>query len=153
GLLAAITLSYQQIIHAYPSGGGAYVVASTNWGQQAGLVAGGSLLVDYMLTVAVSTTSATEAITSAIPSLYSHQVLISCLIVVAIMLLNLRGIRESASFLTLPVYLFIIMIIGMIVYGGYNIVTGNIAYHAAAHIGAPVEGMTLVLFFRAFSSG
>ncbi|QOP51528.1 APC family permease [Lentilactobacillus parabuchneri] len=152
-LLAAITLSYQQIIHAYPSGGGAYVVASTNWGQQAGLVAGGSLLVDYMLTVAVSTTSATEAITSAIPSLYSHQVLISCLIVVAIMLLNLRGIRESASFLTLPVYLFIIMIIGMIVYGGYNIVTGNIAYHAAAHIGAPVEGMTLVLFFRAFSSG
>ncbi|ORN24215.1 hypothetical protein FAM23167_01978 [Lentilactobacillus parabuchneri] len=88
-LLAAITLSYQQIIHAYPSGGGAYVVASTNWGQQAGLVAGGSLLVDYMLTVAVSTTSATEAITSAIPSLYSHQVLISCLIVVAIMLLNL----------------------------------------------------------------
>ncbi|WCJ52002.1 APC family permease [Lentilactobacillus buchneri] len=152
-LLAAITLSYQQIIHAYPSGGGAYVVASTNWGEQAGLIAGGSLLVDYMLTVAVSTTSATEAITSAIPSLYSHGVLISCLIVVGIMLLNLRGIRESASFLTLPVYLFIIMIIAMIIYGGYNIVTGNIEYHAAAHIGAPVEGMTLVLFFRAFSSG
>ena len=149
-LLAAITLSYQQIIHAYPSGGGAYVVASTNWGEQAGLIAGGSLLVDYMLTVAVSTTSATEAITSAIPSLYSHGVLISCLIVVGIMLLNLRGIRESASFLTLPVYLFIIMIIAMIIYGGYNIVTGNIEYHAAAHIGAPVEGMTLVRFFRAF---
>ncbi|MFT8743856.1 MAG: amino acid permease, partial [Lentilactobacillus hilgardii] len=120
-LLAAITLSYQQIIHAYPSGGGAYVVASTNWGERAGLVAGGSLLVDYMLTVAVSTTSATEAITSAIPSLYSHQVLISCLIVVGIMLLNLRGIRESASFLTLPVYLFIVMILVMIIYGGYNI--------------------------------
>ncbi len=136
-LLAAITLSYQQIIHAYPSGGGAYVVASTNWGEQAGLIAGGSLLVDYMLTVAVSTTSATEAITSAIPSLYSHGVLISCLIVVAIMLLNLRGIRESASFLTLPVYLFIVMIIVMIIYGGYNIVSGNIEYHAAAHIGAP----------------
>lgn len=152
-LLAAITLSYQQIIHAYPSGGGAYVVASTNWGQGAGLVAGGSLLVDYMLTVAVSTTSATEAITSAIPALYSHQVLISCLIVVGIMLLNLRGIRESASFLTLPVYLFIIMIIFMIVYGLYNILTGNIEYHAAAQISQPVQGMTLVLFFRAFSSG
>ncbi|EHO52275.1 APC family permease [Lentilactobacillus kisonensis] len=152
-LLAAITLSYQQIIHAYPSGGGAYVVASTNWGERAGLIAGGSLLVDYMLTVAVSTTSATEAITSAIPSLYSHQVLISCLIVVLIMLLNLRGIRESASFLTLPVYLFIVMIIGMVIYGGFNIATGNIQYHAAAHIGAPVEGMTLILFFRAFSSG
>ncbi|UDM31841.1 APC family permease [Lentilactobacillus laojiaonis] len=152
-LLAAITLSYQQIIHAYPSGGGAYVVASTNWGRGAGLVAGGSLLVDYMLTVAVSTTSATEAITSAIPSLLSHQVLISCLIVVGIMLLNLRGMRESASFLTLPVYLFIVMIIFMIVYGGYNIATGNIHYHAAARMNAPVEGMTLILFFRAFSSG
>lgn len=152
-LLAAITLSYQQIIHAYPSGGGAYVVASTNWGQGAGLVAGGSLLVDYMLTVAVSTTSATEAITSAIPALYSHQVLLSCLIVIGIMLLNLRGLRESASFLTLPVYLFIFMIIFMIIYGGYNILTGNIEYHASAGITAPVQGMTLVLFLRAFSSG
>ncbi|MFT8907639.1 MAG: APC family permease, partial [Lentilactobacillus diolivorans] len=152
-LLAAITLSYQQIIHAYPSGGGAYVVASTNWGERAGLIAGGSLLVDYMLTVAVSTTSATEAITSAIPSLYNHRVLLSCLIVVAIMLLNLRGIRESASFLTLPVYLFIVVILAMVIYGGYNIMNGNIEYHAAAHIGTPVAGMTLVLFFRAFSSG
>ncbi|AQW21828.1 amino acid permease [Lentilactobacillus curieae] len=152
-LLTAITLSYQQIIHAYPSGGGAYVVASTNWGQSAGLVAGGSLLVDYMLTVAVSTTSATEAITSAIPGLYKHQVLISCLIVIGIMLLNLRGMRESASFLTLPVYLFILMILGMVGYGIYQIATGNIQYHAAANVGSPVAGMTLILFFRAFSSG
>ncbi|GAY72661.1 APC family permease [Lentilactobacillus kosonis] len=152
-LLAAITLSYQQIIHAYPSGGGAYVVASTNWGQSAGLVAGGSLLVDYMLTVAVSTTSATEAITSAIPSLYQHRVLISCLIVIGIMLLNLRGMRESASFLTLPVYLFILMILGMVIYGIFQISTGHIQYHAAANIGSPVAGMSLILFFRAFSSG
>ncbi len=106
-----------------------------------------------MLTVAVSTTSATEAITSAIPALYSHQVLLSCLIVIGIMLLNLRGLRESASFLTLPVYLFIFMIIFMIIYGGYNILTGNIEYHASAGITAPVQGMTLVLFLRAFSSG
>ncbi|MFD1455326.1 APC family permease [Levilactobacillus lanxiensis] len=153
-LLFAITLSYQQIIHAYPSGGGAYVVASTNWGQSAGLVAGGSLLVDYMLTVAVSTTSGTEAITSAIPALYPYSVLVSVLIVIGIMLLNLRGMKESAAFLTIPVYLFIGMIIVMIGVGFYNIMSGNITYHAAATpLGDPVKGMTLLLFLRAFSSG
>lgn len=152
-LLFAITLSYQQIIHAYPSGGGAYVVASTNWGQSAGLVAGGSLLVDYMLTVAVSTTSGTEAITSAIPALYPYSVLVSVLIVIGIMLLNLRGMRESASFLTLPVYLFIFMIIVMIGVGFYNIVSGHITYHAAASVGQPVQGMTLLLFLGPFLLG
>ncbi|UIF29422.1 APC family permease [Levilactobacillus brevis] len=152
-LLFAITLSYQQIIHAYPTGGGAYVVASTNWGQSAGLVAGGSLLVDYMLTVAVSTTSGTEAITSAIPALSPYSVLVSVLIVIGIMLLNLRGMRESAAFLTGPVYFFILMIVVMIGVGFYNIVTGNITYHASARLGGSVSGMTLLLFFRAFSSG
>ncbi|WP_341779484.1 APC family permease [Levilactobacillus sp. HBUAS70063] len=152
-LLFAITLSYQQIIHAYPTGGGAYVVASTNWGQSAGLVAGGSLLVDYMLTVAVSTTSGTEAITSAIPALSPYSVLVSVLIVIGIMLLNLRGMRESASFLTGPVYFFILMIVVMIGVGFYNIVTGSITYHASARLGGSVSGMTLLLFFRAFSSG
>ncbi|WP_407887081.1 APC family permease [Levilactobacillus sp. N40-8-2] len=152
-LLFAITLSYQQIIHAYPSGGGAYVVASTNWGQSAGLVAGGSLLVDYMLTVAVSTTSGTEAITSAIPALSPYSVLISVLIVIGIMLLNLRGMRESAAFLTGPVYFFILMIFIMIGVGFYNIVTGNITFHASARLGGSVSGMTLLLFLRAFSSG
>ena len=152
-LLFAITMSYRQIIRAYPSGGGAYVVASTNWGRPAGLVAGGSLLVDYMLTVAVSVTSGTEAITSAIPALANYQVLIAVLIVIAIMALNLRGMRESASFLTFPVYFFIIMIIGMILWGVMNIASGNLTYHASAAVGAPVQGMTLVLFLRAFSSG
>lgn len=152
-LLFAITLSYQQIIRAYPSGGGAYVVATTNWGQNAGLVAGGSLLVDYMLTVAVSTTSGTEAITSAIPALSPYSVLVSVLIVIGIMLLNLRGMRESAAFLTIPVYFFIVMILVMVGVGLYNIATGQVTYHAAAGLGAPVQGMTLLLFFRAFSSG
>ncbi|USS90075.1 APC family permease [Fructilactobacillus carniphilus] len=152
-LLAAITLSYRQIIYAYPSGGGAYVVARSNWGEGAGLVAGGSLLVDYMLTVAVSTTSGTEAITSAIPSLYHYQVPIAILIVLFIMVLNLRGMRDSASFLVLPVYLFILMIILMIIVGGYNILTGKITYHAAAPITASVKGMTLLMFFKAFSAG
>mgnify|MGYP000846738941 FL=1 len=152
-LLFAITLSYQQIIHAYPSGGGAYVVATTNWGQPAGLVAGGSLLVDYMLTVAVSVTSGTDAIISAIPALSAHQVGISIILVLLIMGLNLRGMRESASMLTLPVYFFILMIFVMIGWGIFEIVTGHVAYHASAAVGAPVQGMTLILFFRAFSSG
>jgi len=152
-LLFAITISYRQIIHAYPSGGGAYVVASTNWGQSAGLVAGGSLLVDYMLTVAVSVTSATEAITSAIPSIHPFAVPLAILIVIGIMALNLRGLRDSASFLTLPVYLFIVMITIMIGVGFFNIVTGRVVAHAAAGIGTAVPGMTMVLFLKALSSG
>ena len=152
-LLLAITLSYRQIIHAYPSGGGAYVVATKNWGDNGGLIAGGSLLVDYMLTVAVSTTSGTEAITSAIPALYKYSVPISLLIVLAIMLLNLRGMSESANFLTIPVYFFVVMISVMIIWGLINIVTGHVAYHAPADYGHPVAGMSLVLLIRAFSAG
>ena len=151
-LLLAITLSYRQIIHAYPSGGGAYVVATKNWGDNGGLIAGGSLLVDYMLTVAVSTTSGTEAITSAIPALYKYSVPISLLIVLAIMLLNLRGMSESANFLTIPVYFFVVMISVMIIWGLINIVTGHVAYHAPADYGHPVAGMSLVLLIRALSA-
>ncbi|KRM18328.1 amino acid permease [Ligilactobacillus hayakitensis DSM 18933 = JCM 14209] len=152
-LLFAITLSYRQIINAYPSGGGAYVVATKNWGTGAGLVAGGSLLVDYMLTVAVSVTAGTEAITSAIPSLSAHSVGISILIVLFIMTLNLRGMRESASFLTVPVYFFVIMIIALVIWGVINILSGNIEYTAAAKVGSYVPGMTVVLFLKAFSAG
>lgn len=90
-LLISLTLSYRQIIHAYPHGGGAYVVSSENLGRNAGLLAGGSLLVDYMLTVAVSVSAGAEAIISAIPALYGHQVAISIGIVILITLMNLRA--------------------------------------------------------------
>ena len=152
-LLVAITLSYRQIINAYPSGGGAYVVATENWGRTGGLVAGGSLLVDYMLTVAVSTTSGTEAIVSAVPQLYKYSVPISVIIVLSIMILNLRGLSDSANFLTVPVYFFIIMITAMIIWGFFNIATGHLTYHATASFGTPVAGMSAVLFIRAFSAG
>ncbi|MHC3377392.1 APC family permease [Ligilactobacillus equi] len=152
-LLFAITMSYRQIIHAYPSGGGGYVVATQNWGKTAGLVAGGSLLVDYMLTVAVSVTSGTQAITSAIPALYKYSVPISIIIILFIMTLNLRGLRESASFLTVPVYFFVIMILALIGVGFFNIATGNIEYHAHAAVGSSVKGMTVLLFLKAFSAG
>ncbi|WP_125710915.1 APC family permease [Lacticaseibacillus porcinae] len=152
-LLLALTLSYRQIIHAYPSGGGAYVVASENLGQNAGLAAGGSLLIDYMLTVAVSTSAGAEAITSAIPALYGHQVAISIVIIVVLALMNLRGMSESANFLMIPVYLFVVSITAMIVWGFYQILTGQIPFHATQVVGGVVPGISAALIFRAFSSG
>ncbi|MFL6561161.1 MAG: amino acid permease, partial [Bacillus sp. (in: firmicutes)] len=102
-LLAALILSYRQIIYSYPHGGGAYIVSKENIGEKAGLIAGGSLLVDYILTVAVSVTAGTDAITSAFPSLHEHTVGIACVLVIFITILNLRGITESASILAYPV--------------------------------------------------
>lgn len=152
-LLISLTLSYRQIIHAYPHGGGAYVVSSENLGKNAGLVAGGSLLIDYMLTVAVSVSAGAEAIISAVPSLYGHQVAISIGIVLLIMLMNLRGLRESANFLMFPVYCFIAVITLLIVVGLFKIVTGAVPLHATAIPGTVVPGITIALILRAFSSG
>ncbi|EOI7611932.1 APC family permease [Enterococcus faecium] len=152
-LLISLTLSYRQIIHAYPHGGGAYVVSSENLGKNAGLISGGSLLIDYMLTVAVSVSAGAEAITSAVPALYGHQVAISVTIVLLLMMLNLRGLRESASFLLFPVYTFILVISLLIVVGLYNIVTGVVPLQATALPGAAVPGISIALILRAFSSG
>ena len=152
-LLISLTLSYRQIIHAYPHGGGAYVVSSENLGRNAGLLAGGALFVDYMLTVAVSVSAGAEAIISAIPALYGHQVAISIGIVILITLMNLRGLRESASFLMLPVYSFIAIITLLIVVGLFKIVTGAQPLNATALPGAVVPGISIALVLRAFSSG
>ncbi|ANZ99196.1 amino acid permease [Carnobacterium divergens] len=152
-LLLALVLSYRQIIHAYPHGGGAYMVSSENLGQTAGLIAGGSLLVDYMLTVAVSVSAGTEAITSALPMLYHYKVPIAIIIVFLITAMNLRGLRESASFLMFPVYLFVAVITILIVVGIGKIILGLAPFHATATIGAVVPGVTLGLLLRAFSSG
>ena len=106
-LLASLTISYRQVIHAYPQGGGAYMVTTENLSPTAGLIAGGSLLVDYMLTVAVSVASGADAITSAIPILHPYNLHISVLLVLLLMLMNLRGLKESATSLMIPVYLFV----------------------------------------------
>lgn len=153
-LLAALILSYRQIIFSYPHGGGAYVVSKENLGVNPGLIAGGSLLVDYILTVAVSVSAGTDAITSAFPALHPHTVSIACILVVLITLLNLRGLTESASILAYPVYLFVLAILILVGVSVFRIVTGNISptmHHAA--IGAPVQGITLFLLLRAFASG
>ena len=119
-LLASLTISYRQVIHAYPQGGGAYMVTTENLSPKAGLIAGGSLLVDYMLTVAVSVSSGADAITSAIPSLHPYNLHISILLVLVLMLMNLRGLRESATSLMIPVYLFIVSTIALIGYGAVS---------------------------------
>ncbi|MDR2464796.1 MAG: APC family permease [Streptococcaceae bacterium] len=152
-LLVSLTLSYRQIIHAYPQGGGAYKVSSENLGKNYGLVAGGSLLIDYMLTVAVSVSAGAEAITSAIPQLFGHQVIIAVVIVFILMLMNLRGLRESASFLMFPVYCFIGMTFLLIVVGIAKIFLGLSPYHATSAVGAVIPGASIALVLRAFSSG
>lgn len=152
-LLISLTLSYRQIIHAYPHGGGAYVVSSENLGKNAGLIAGGSLLVDYMLTVAVSVSAGAEAIISAFPALYPYRVLFSILIVLFIMILNLRGLKESATFLMVPVYSFIAVITILILFGLFRIMTGSAPFHATETVGTVVPGITLALLLKAFSSG
>lgn len=121
-LLAILTLSYRQTIHAYPSGGGAYIVAKDNLGTQPGLVAGAALLVDYILTVAVSVSAGVAAITSAtqgtrLDFLHEHRVALCILIVVFIALINLRGVRESGAIFAGPTYLFILAMLALVVVG------------------------------------
>lgn len=152
-LLASLTISYRQVIHAYPQGGGAYMVTTENLSPKAGLIAGGSLLVDYMLTVAVSVSSGADAITSAIPSLHPYNLHISILLVLILMLMNLRGLRESATSLMIPVYLFIVSTIALIAYGVIQILTGHLAYNATAHVGQTISGVSVILLLRAFTSG
>ncbi|WP_053368243.1 APC family permease [Bacillus sp. FJAT-27245] len=152
-LLLALILSYRQVIYAYPHGGGAYVVSKENLGENYGLVAGGSLLVDYILTVAVSVSAGTDAITSAFPSLHSHNVLIAVVFVLLITTLNLRGVTESASILSYPVYLFVFALIILIGTGMYRILTGQVTDALHSPIGTPVAGISLFLLLRAFASG
>lgn len=152
-LLAILILSYRQIIFAYPHGGGAYMVSKENLGMNPGLIAGGSLFIDYILTVAVSVSAGTDAITSAIPALYDYRVYLAVGLVFLLTVLNLRGLNESASILAYPVYLFIFAILVMIAVGLYQIATGDVSPAAHSPMGTPVTGITLFLLLRAFASG
>ncbi|MGE6377391.1 APC family permease [Peribacillus muralis] len=152
-LLTALILSYRQIIFAYPHGGGAYVVSKNNLGINPGLIAGGSLLVDYILTVAVSVSAGTDAITSAFPSLHSYNVVIAIIFVILLTILNLRGVTESASVLAYPVYLFVLALFILIGVGLYKILTGDVSPELHASIGTPVAGISLFILLRAFASG
>jgi amino acid transporter len=153
GLLVIVALSYQQTVHAYPTGGGSYVVARENLGLSSGLVAAASLMVDYVMTVAVSTASGVAAITSAFPPLYSYRVWMCVGVIIIVALANLRGLRESGTLFAFPTYAFVLLCGGMVVVGAIRWFLGDLP-PAAQH--APIEGvqsLTLFLILRAFSGG
>jgi amino acid transporter len=155
-VLAIVVTSYQQTIHAYPNGGGSYIVASDNFGPLAGLVAAAALLSDYVLTVAVSIAAGVAALTSIFPALFDGRVLLGVAFVVVLCLGNLRGIRESGAIFTAPTYVYLAAIFGLLGYGLVRAATGSLpAYEAPAAwreaYGAQALGLLLVL--RAFASG
>src|SRR5438132_88032 len=116
-LLAVVVASYRQTVRAYPRGGGSYIVARENLGTISGLVAAAAILSDYVLTVAVSVTAGTIAVTSAAPGFAEHKVLIALGFILLITIANLRGLKESGKIFALPTYGFIAMIGFMLVVG------------------------------------
>ena len=121
GLLGIVAFSYRQVCYAYPTGGGSYSVSKANYGRLASLIAASALLIDYTLTVAVSTTSAVEQIASAVPALYDWKVVIGLTAIGLITLGNLRGIREAGSIFAIPTYLFLVSAFLMIGIGTVRI--------------------------------
>ncbi|MFA7249480.1 MAG: APC family permease [Dehalococcoidia bacterium] len=155
-VLAIVVVSYQQTIRAYPTGGGSYIVASDNLGRIPGLVAGASLLTDYVLTVAVSVAAGVAALTSIFPVLFTERVGLAMLFVLLICLGNLRGIRESATIFAAPAYVYLVAIFGLLGYGLLRFATGTMpAYVPPPEWGAAEGGsaLGLLLILRAFSSG
>src|SRR5881296_2429979 len=152
-LIAIVVSSYRQTIRAYPQGGGAYIVSKDNLGVPAGLVAGAALLIDYVLTVAVSVAAGVAALTSAVPTLFPYRPGLCVVAVVGIALANLRGIRESGQLFAAPTYLFIASLGGLIVYGGLGALFDFLPEAPYQRHPPGLEGVGLVLFLRAFSSG
>jgi len=152
-LIAIVIISYRQTIRAYPKGGGAYIVSKEYLGVVPGLVAGGSLMIDYILTVAVSVAAGVAAITSAVPALYPYRVMLGIAAIVIIALGNLRGIRESAKLFAAPTYLFVVSMLGLIVYGLVSIVRSSVPVIEYDKYLEPMEALSILLLMRAFSSG
>jgi amino acid transporter len=154
GLLVVVSVSYQQTIHAYPSGGGSYIVARANLGPTAGLVAAGALLIDYVLTVSVSVAAGVAALTSAVPWLLTHRVLLGVVFTAAIAYANLRGVRESGRVFAVPTYLFIVTFSVLVGTGLFRWLTGTLpAAAAASEAVAATQTLTWFLVLRAFASG
>ena len=157
-LLAVVVASYRQTCFAYPSGGGAYVVSKENLGRNASLTAAAALLVDYVMTVAVSVVSGVVAIISALPSLAPYAVSMSVGFVVLLALVNLRGVKESGTAFAFPTYAFVALTFLLLASGVYRALNGGVPEAASAHLElertAQVGGVfTLLLALRAFASG
>jgi amino acid transporter len=157
-LMLVVVASYRQNVHAYPSGGGDYEVASTNLGPKVGLAVASALMVDYTLTVAVSVSAGVANLASAFPALNSHVTLIAVLVVAVIAVMNLRGVRESGTAFAIPTYCFIAVVALMIVWGvaklglGGHLRAESAGYHVRA--AGTYTGIAFgFLLLRAFSSG
>lgn len=154
-LLMVLTFSYEQTIHAYPGGGGAYIVARDNLGELPAQTAGAALLTDYILTVAVSISSGVLQITSAYPTLYPYRVLIAVGLIMFIMVINLRGVKESGTTFAIPTYFFLLMMLITLCLGFYQLITGQlqqVVNPPAMEIMA-LQPVNLWLLLRAFSQG
>lgn len=156
-LLVILIFSYTQIINHYPNGGGSYVVSKENFGRRPALLAATCLVIDYIMTVAVSISSSTAAIISAFPVLEDFRIPISILSIALITLLNLRGMRESSKIFGIPTYFFIFIMAALIITGLFKYFTGALTpidYSSAKNLTQGVaESITLFLFLQAFSSG
>ena len=160
-LLVIVVSSYRQVIHAYPNGGGSYIVSKDNLGEKPALVAAGSLLIDYTLSVAVAISAGTAAITSAAPALREHRVLVCLGFIALITLANLRGLKESARVFAIPTYVYVLTLGGLIVYGLFRSYSGDLdplppveaRYEEFTNEGTLITGVTVYALMRAFSSG
>ncbi|MCU0463250.1 MAG: APC family permease [Anaerolineae bacterium] len=157
-LMLVVAFSYYQTVHAYPNGGGAYIVSKDNLGTGPGLVAAASLLIDYILTVAVSVSAGVAALTSAFPELAPNRVPIAIIIVAFITVMNLRGVKESGTFFSIPTYAFVVGIMTMIVWGLIRLATGNVPEPLEGQVITDGiiqanESLTLFIVLRAFSAG
>lgn len=160
GVLAIVILSQSQVIRAYPNGGGSYVVASDNLGTLPGLVAAAALLIDYVLTVAVSTAAGVQAITSFRPELHPYAVAIGLVFIGILMVGNLRGVREAGVIFAGPTYVYVAALAALILYGIFRVATGDIPPAAIPPDPFPPEGTAqlagltgVLLVLRAFASG
>jgi amino acid transporter len=152
-LLAIVVISYRQTVQAYPQGGGAYLVSKDNLGVYPALAAAAALLVDYVLTVAVSVVAGIAALTSAVPALRPYRVVLSVFVVVVIALGNLRGVRESARLFAAPTYFFVISMLGMV---GYGLLAAWLDWLPEAPFEPHppgLEGIGLFLLLRAYAAG
>lgn len=159
-VMFTVVASYRQNVHAYPSGGGDYEVATTNLGPKAGLTVASALLVDYVLTVAVSITSGIENLGSAIPFVVEHKVLCAVAVILLLTLMNLRGVKESGSLFAIPTYVFVVGVFIMIAWGAFRALALGDTMRAPTadfHIKAEHQGLAgfalVFLLLRAFSSG
>jgi len=155
-LLAIVTISYEQTIHAYPGGGGAYIVARDNLGELPAQTAGAALLTDYILTVAVSVAAGVAQIVSAYPDLFPFRVWISVGAVFLIMLVNLRGVKESGTAFAIPTYFFVVMMVATVGYGIFRSLSGSLGTvidPPELHIAHTVAAITPFLLLHAFSNG